>query len=111
MNLLERQWSEYPERHVDKRNLIAHVLTVPLFMSGTISVLAAPLIGPWLFVGALLMVGSMAVQGRTHRLEPTPPSPFRGPLDVVGRILFEQWWTFPRYVISGGFLRAWRSAK
>jgi hypothetical protein len=111
MSLLERQWSEYPERHVDRRNLVAHVLTVPLFMAGTIGMLAAPWIEPRLALGALLMVGSMAVQGRTHRLEATPPSPFKGPLDIAGRILFEQWVTFPRYVLSGGFLRAWRASK
>ena len=28
-----------------------------------------------------------------------------------GRILAEQWITFPRYVLSGGFARAWRSAR
>jgi hypothetical protein len=28
----------------------------------------------------------------------------------VGRIFFEQWITFPRFVLSGGWLRALRSA-
>ena len=52
----------------------------------------------------------MMAQGRTHRLERTAPSPFRGPGDVVARIFAEQWFTFPRFVASGGFARAWRAS-
>jgi hypothetical protein len=28
---------------------------------------------------------------------------------VIARLLVEQWITFPRFVVSGGFARAWRS--
>jgi hypothetical protein len=53
----------------------------------------------------------MAVQGRGHRLEKNAPVPFRGPLDVLARIFVEQWVTFPRFVLSGGFARAWRATR
>jgi hypothetical protein len=67
--------------------------------------------GGWLaLAGVAAMAGAMAAQGRTHRLEATPPAPFRGPADVLARIFVEQWVTFPRYVLGGGFARAWRAA-
>lgn len=45
-----------------------------------------------------------------HRLERNQPEPFRGPLDVVRRILLEQYYRFPRFVLTGAWLRAWRAA-
>lgn len=109
--LLDWQWSIYSPGHRDRRNLAAHAATVPLFMAGTLGFALAPAAGPWLAaLGAAAMVGAMAVQGRTHRLEKTPPPPFRGPGDVLLRILAEQWITFPRFVLTGAFARAWREA-
>ncbi len=110
-SLLEWQWSIYPAGHRDRRNLLVHALTVPVFQVGTVALVSAPFLGGWLAaLGLGAMVGAMAMQGRTHRLEQTPPVPFRGPGDVVARILAEQWMTFPRYVSSGQFARAWREA-
>ncbi|HZX43050.1 MAG TPA: terminase [Myxococcaceae bacterium] len=109
-SLLEWQWSLYPAGHRDRRNLLVHALTVPVFQVGTVSLVTAPFVSGWLAaVGLGAMVGAMAMQGRSHRLEHTPPVPFRGPGDVVARILAEQWMTFPRYVASGEFARAWRA--
>jgi hypothetical protein len=79
-------------------------------MLGTIVMVAEPLLGAWWAVGGgAAMVGAMALQGRTHRLEATAPVPFRGPLDIVTRILAEEWITFPRFVLNGEFGRAWHS--
>jgi hypothetical protein len=109
--LLAWQWDLYPSGHRDRRNLVIHVVTVPVFMGGTLALLAAPIVTPWLaLAGAAAMVGAIAIQGRTHRLEATAPVPFRGPLDVALRLLAEQWITFPRYVLTGGFARAWRES-
>jgi hypothetical protein len=108
--LLRWQWSLYPDGHRDRRNLLVHVLTVPLFQAGTVAVLLAPLASGWLApAGAAAMVGAMAAQGRGHRLEETRPVPFSGPADVLGRIFAEQWLTFPRFVLSGALARAWRA--
>jgi hypothetical protein len=109
--LLAWQWSLYPDNHRDAQNLLVHALTVPVFMAGTIAAAATPWVGPLGLLGLLGMIGAMAVQGRGHKREATPPVPFRGALDVVGRIFLEQWVTFPRYVASGAFARAWRSAR
>jgi hypothetical protein len=58
----------------------------------------------WLVAAAAGMALSIGIQGRGHRLEPVPPEPFAGPVNFLGRLLFEQWVTFPRFVLSG----AWR---
>lgn len=109
-NLLAWQWRLYPDNHTDRTNLLLHVLSVPLFLLGTVTLVAAPLSGhPWgALAGPVLMVGAMAAQGRGHKRERVPPVPFSGAGDVLGRILIEQWLTFPRFVLSGGLVRAWR---
>ena len=104
------QYRHYPEFHGDRRNLMLHVLTVPLFQLGTVTLFTGPLWGPWWssLTGLGAMAFAMITQGRGHAREKNPPVPFAGPLDVAGRIFFEQWLNFPRYVLSGGFARAWR---
>lgn len=106
--LLAWQWSLYPQGHRNRANLLLHVGTVPWFMAGTLAVLATPFLGPWGALGLLPMVLAVAIQGRGHAREGSPPVPFRGPLDVVLRIFCEQWITFPRFVLSGGLSRALR---
>jgi hypothetical protein len=59
--------------------------------------------------GLAAMFTAVAAQGAGHRRE-TPPAPFRGPTDFVARFFAEQWVTFPRYVLSGEFGKAWRRA-
>ena len=110
-SLLAWQWSLYPAGHRNRRNLLAHALTVPLFQVGTVALVMGPFVSGWLAaLGFGAMAGAMMLQGRTHRLEGTAPVPFRGPGDVVARILAEQWLTFPRYVASGEFGRAWKDS-
>lgn len=108
--LLSRQWTAYPAAHRDRRNLLVHALTVPVFCAGTAALVLSPVLGALCGIaGAVAAVVAIGAQGRTHRLEVSPPDPFRGPADVLLRILAEQWVTFPRYVLSGAFTRAWRA--
>jgi len=107
--LVPWQWHHYPFGHRDRRNLLVHVLTAPLFMAGTVAVVAWPFTAWWLApVGFGAMAAAMAAQGRGHRLEVVAPVPFAGPFDFAARIFVEQWFTFPRYVLTGGLIRAWR---
>ena len=109
--LLAWQLRGYPDAHADRRNLAIHALTAPLFLAGTAAILLAPFFGRWLFAAGLPAVFiPVAAQGRGHRLEARPPVPFRGPADVAVRLFVEQWVTFPRFVLGGGFARAWRAA-
>jgi hypothetical protein len=104
--LLSRQWAGYRHAHRDRRNLIVHLLTTPLFIAGNVAVALAPWLHGWLAWAGLASMIAIVLQGRGHRLEVCAPAPFHGPLDVVARIFAEQWITFPRYVLSGEFRRA-----
>jgi hypothetical protein len=106
--LLRWQWSLYPGAHRDRRNLVVHLATAPLFLGGTCALLASPIAGPLAAVaGVAAMLVTVVAQGRGHKLEVTAPAPFRGPADVAARLFVEQWITFPRFVLSGQFGRAW----
>src|SRR6266508_6004395 len=88
-SLLAWQWRLYPAGHRDRTNLAIHLATQPLFVAGVVALIAAPFSSLWLAVaGAAAMIFAVAMQGRGHRRETTPPVPFRGPGDVVAR-LFE----------------------
>lgn len=110
--LLAWQWQGYPRYHQARDNLLLHIVVVPVFLLGSVGLLAAALQRSWLSVGlaALAMVASMACQGMGHGRERVPPEPFDGPWNACLRLLCEQWITFPRFVASGGWWRAWRAA-
>jgi len=107
--LLAWQWSRYPPSHRNRANLLTHVLTAPVYILGTIALVSSTLVpSVGLAVAGLAAMGLvMFLQGRTHRREELRPAPFRGPLDLIQRLFVEQWVTFPRYVLSGEFARAW----
>ncbi len=107
--LLVWQWSIYRDGHRDRYNLVVHALTVPLFIVGSLVLSSALLMRAWglAAVGLGAMVVAMALQGRAHKREHTPPAPFRGPWDFLARVFAEQWVTFPRFVLTGEFGRAW----
>ena len=105
--LLAWQWSDYAAKHQNRRNLLLHIVTVPLFMVGTLFLLCAAIVasGAAAVIGLVCMVGALAAQGRGHGLEPETPVPFDGAADFVSRFFVEQWVTFPRFVLSGGWYR------
>lgn len=105
--LLAWQLEHYGDNHVDRRNLVIHVVTVPIFMLGTLALLTGlvTLRWPLALAGLLALPLAVAAQGRGHALERVAPIPFAGPLDVVARIVAEQWITFPRFVLRGGLRR------
>jgi hypothetical protein len=108
--LVKWQWGLYPENHRTRANLVLHLFTVPLFLSGTLGLLSAP-VAPWVGLGGLgAMAVALVAQGRGHKGETAPPVPFLGPGDFVSRFFVEQWVNFPRFVLSGGFAKAWREA-
>ena len=103
------QWSRYAGTHRNRRNLALHAATAPLFIAGTCALVASPLLGVAAGVAGLAAIGgTIAAQLRTHKLEEATPAPFLGPADIAARFLAEQFVTFPRYVLSGGFADAWR---
>jgi hypothetical protein len=111
--LLAWQWGLYAQGHRDRRNLLLHIVAVPIFLAGTLAMPASLLAGAWpgAVGGLVAMIVAAALQGRGHKLEAVGPVPPRGPLDLPIRLFVEQWVTFPRFVLSGGWARAWRQAK
>lgn len=110
--LLRWQWEGYTRYHQSRANLLLHIVVVPLFLLGNVALVLALLQGAWLAAlgGAVCMLVSVALQGKGHAREPVASIPFTGPANAVARIFCEQWITFPRYVLSGGWARALRAA-
>lgn len=110
--LLRWQWDGYSQYHQSRANLWLHIVVVPLFLLGNVALLVGLFQSFWFIaaVGAMAMAISVVAQGRGHSVEPNPSVPFSSPLNAVLRILLEQWITFPRFVLSGGWLRALQSA-
>jgi hypothetical protein len=108
--LLRWQWDGYPKYHQSRPNLLIHIVAVPLFMLGTLALAGAIAKLSLLLLGVAVgfILVAVALQGRGHRLEPVSPEPFSGSINFVSRIFFEQWVTFPRFVMSGGWLAALR---
>jgi hypothetical protein len=111
--LLKWQWDGYPRYHGSRENLLLHIVMVPLFVIANVTAVAALVERAWLVAALAVaaMVVSVALQGRGHRQEQTPPEPFTGPANALARIFSEQWVTFPRFVLSGGWSHAMRAAR
>jgi hypothetical protein len=112
-DLVRWQWDGYPTFHQRPVTLLIHLAAVPGFVASTLSLVVA--VASLHVLGALGALFSMVVcflaQGIAHKREPNPAIPFDGPVDVVTRIFLEQFFTFPRFVLSGGWWRAWKAAK
>ncbi|HEY1774168.1 MAG TPA: terminase [Gammaproteobacteria bacterium] len=107
--LLRWQWTSYPEAHTSRANLVLHIFTVPLFWAGTALLLASLFILSWplAVLGAGCLLVPLVAQGLGHkRLESQPSAPFTSPWNFVARFCLEQWINFPRFVLSGGWWRA-----
>ena len=111
--LLRRQWEGYPKYHQSRANLLIHIVAVPLFLLGTVALVASVVERSVVLLAVAMgcILVAVALQGRGHRLEPVPLEPFSGPLNFVSRLFFEQWVTFPRFVISGGWDAALRKVR
>ncbi len=104
--LLQRQWVGYSTAHQNRTNLYLHLFAVPLFILGTLAafyglVTMSPLS---LFIATLGLMVSLFMQGRGHKREPVQPEPFSSGWEFMSRIVAEQWITFPRFVVTGGWL-------
>jgi hypothetical protein len=108
--LLAWQWQGYARYHQSRANLAMHIVMVPLFLAGNVAFVVGVIRGSWIEAGVgLALTGiSIALQGRGHRGEAIPPEPFTGAANAIARILLEQWITFPRFVLTGGWLRELR---
>ena len=105
--LLAWQWRNYSAGHRDRFDLLLHMVTVPAFVAGVLAATNLAWHRLWLGAGfaVVIAVVAFALQGVGHRRERQPPVPFDGPGDFLARVFAEQFITFPRFVLSGGWLR------
>lgn len=108
--LLDWQWKGYPTYHRSRLNLLLHLVVVPLFVAANVGLIFGMLHGSWswMLVSLVTMLVSFGMQGLGHLTEPVRPIPFGGLGETLSRIILEQWITFPRFVMSGGWLQALR---
>lgn len=111
--LLRWQWEGYPRYHAHRVNLLLHVCSAPFFWAGTVvlAMAAVRLSLGLALMGVGCMLVALAAQGRGHKLETEPPVRFTGPWNFVARLCLEQWINFPRFLLSGGWSRAFRDAR
>ncbi|MEZ5484280.1 MAG: Mpo1-like protein [Lysobacteraceae bacterium] len=104
--VLAWQWRYYASWHQDRLNLLLHMATVPLFIAGLLAAGRQAFFGEWFgaAIAALLALFAVGIQWLGHLREPAR-APSAGNLyDTVRRVLAEQFITFPRFVLSGGWL-------
>lgn len=98
----------YTKSHANRINLLIHIVAVPLFWLASSTLLISLVTASWYLLPAALsgLAVSMAAQGLGHKLELVPPEPFAGPGDFCRRILSEQFYRFPAFVLSGRYWQA-----
>ena len=102
VELVAWAWRETPPVHRNTRNLVIHIVAVPLFVLGHVLLFGGVLASGWLAVAGLLcIVASIAVQGFGHSLERQQVHPFTGPRDFLRRLYAEQFFNFWRFLFSG----------
>ena len=111
MSFLADQFNGYPRVHTTRANLLIHIVAVPVFDLAIIGAVASLATRSWLGAvgGVAVAAVAFAAQGRGHGIEAEAPVPFAGPGDVAKRIFAEQFITFPRFVLGGGWSSAYRS--
>jgi Protein of unknown function (DUF962) len=104
------QYGSYTKFHGNKTNLWLHIIAVPLFQFSFIALIYALPAASWfIFVGGLTGCSlSMLIQGIGHKKELNAPVPFTDLWNIFGRIVLEQFYSFPRFVFSGCWLKALR---
>jgi hypothetical protein len=105
------QIRDYQRVHRSRRNLLLHAVAIPLFWAG-LFIMALSFKGGLTGVGVGLaaLAGSIGLQGIGHKLEIETARPFTGFGNFLLRLSTESLVVFPRYLVSGGFARAWTQA-
>jgi len=105
--LIQWQWRTYGRNHRDRANLLLHLIAVPMFIAGGLATVRNVAFGAW-WAAAIsfgVMLVAFVLQAIGHKRETESPVPFDGPFDFLSRIFAEQFITFPRFILSGGWLR------
>jgi hypothetical protein len=104
-------WPEYQRVHSDRRNLITHIVAVPLFIGAFVFLIVSCFRDDYATVvlSVALAVIAMILRGRGHAKEHEAPIPFSGPVNFPGRWFREQFFIFPVFVLSGRWWQQYRT--
>jgi hypothetical protein len=115
--VINQQWDGYAERHQNKTNLLIHIVTVPLVWIAGIQVIGALLlmltgVGGFtvLVWAAILIAVALFAQSHGNSMEAAKPAPFPGWKTFAINAAAEQFVTFPRFVLTGQWLRNFQSS-
>lgn len=109
-NLRTWQWRSYADNHRHPTNLALHLIAVPLFIIAALLIVDG-LLGlsfSSIAIGVIGLIAALGFQRHGHSLEAQSPEPSTDRNDALKRLLVEQFVTFPRFVLSGGWWRAWK---
>jgi hypothetical protein len=104
--------NQYCRYHGNRLNLLVHLLMVPQFVLAcagllvAIAVRHAELGALWASVALLSIVG----QNVGHFFERHAQEAYKGPVDFIERWFVEQFYTFPRFVLTGEWWRAFKDS-
>jgi phage terminase small subunit len=109
-NLHAWQWRNYAVNHRHPANLVLHLIAVPMFILGTLLIIDGLFSFSFssLAIGVIGLIAALGFQRHGHTLEKQSPELFANQGDAVKRLLVEQFITFPRFVLSGAWWRAWK---
>lgn len=113
LDLVEKQWSNYADRHRNRRNLLIHAAAVPVMWLGAFQLVGGVFLvllgvpgAPGMLAWAAVFIGaSLFAQAQGHSGEAIEPEKFADAGDFARRLVAEQFINFPRFVLSGGWLR------
>lgn len=105
--LLEWQWRDYSRCHHDRVNLLVHMVTVPAFLGGMLAAVTQALHRQWFGAAVSVAFSLLAygVQRLSQRRERVAVEPSANIVDFVACMFAEQCVTFPRFVLTGGWMR------
>ena len=106
-------WADYRRVHADRRNLVVHLIAVPLFAASFVAALIFVARADYAsgIVALLLALVAMFLQGRGHKLEAEAPLPFTGAANFLRRWFTEQFVTFPLFLLSGRWWQQFCAAR
>ena len=112
-DVIERQWHGYEDRHRNRNSLLLHIVAVPVFWIETFQavgglfllLLGVPGAFAMVFWAAVIMAASLFAQEIGHKMEAAAPEKFTDAADFALRVAAEQYVNFPRFVLTGGWLR------
>ena len=115
--IINQQWTDYSERHQNKVNLLIHIVTVPLVWFAAVQVLGGLLLmligvgGLKMWIYAAILIGlALFAQRFGNDMETIKPKPAGSPKDFAINAVVEQFVTFPRFVLTGQWLRNLQAA-